>query len=44
MWVSDRQQEEPDAKHGDLIDRASQEFGLTPLQEGFLYRQFGRQD
>jgi hypothetical protein len=38
--MSDRLKEEPNANRGELIDQASREFGLTPLQEEFLYRQF----
>lgn len=41
-WMSDRLKEEPNANRGELIDQASREFGLTPLQEEFLYRQFGK--
>ncbi len=41
-WMSDRLKEEPNAKRVELIDQASREFGLTPLQEEFLYRQFGK--
>ncbi len=41
-WMSDRLREEPDAHRGKLIDQASREFGLTPLQEEFLYRQFSK--
>ena len=40
-WMSDRLREEPDTHRGKLIDQASREFGLSPLQEEFLYRQFG---
>ncbi len=41
-WMSDRLKEEPDANRGELIDQASREFGLSPLQEEFLYRQLGK--
>jgi len=41
-WISGRLQEEPDASRAELIDHASQQFNLTPLQEEFLYRQFGK--
>ena len=40
-WMSDRLKEEPNAKRAELIDQASREFGLSPLQEEFLYSQFG---
>jgi hypothetical protein len=39
-WMSARLKEEPGANRAELIDQASQQFGLTPLQEEFLYRQF----
>jgi hypothetical protein len=41
-WMSARLKEEPEANRGELIDQASREFGLSPLQEEFLYRQFGK--
>lgn len=41
-WMSDRLKEEPNASRGKLIDQASREFGLTPLQEEFLYSQFSK--
>ena len=41
-WMSDRLKEEPSAARPELIDQASREFSLTPLQEEFLYRQFGK--
>jgi len=41
-WMSRRLQEEPDASRAELIDHASRQFNLTPLQEEFLYRQFGK--
>ena len=40
-WISGRLQEEPNTSRAELIDSASREFNLTPLQEEFLYRQFG---
>jgi len=40
-WLSERLQEQPHSNRAELIDQASKEFGLTPLQEDFLYRQFG---
>jgi len=41
-WMSDRLKEEPIANRGELIDQASREFGLSPLQEEFLYRRFSK--
>ena len=41
-WMSDRLKEEPSTPRSELIDQTSREFGLTPLQEEFLYRQFGK--
>ncbi len=41
-WMSDRLREEPESNRGELIDQASREFGLSPLQEEFLYRQLGK--
>jgi len=41
-WMSDRLKEEPNSNRGELIDQASREFGLSPLQEEFLYRQFSK--
>ncbi len=41
-WMSDRLKEEPGANRAGLIDQASKEFDLTPLQEEFLYNQFSR--
>jgi hypothetical protein len=38
-WVTDRLTREPGARRGDLIDQASREFDLTPLEAEFLYRQ-----
>ena len=38
--MRDRLEEEPDANRAELIDLASREFGLSPPQEAFLYRQF----
>ncbi len=40
QWISARLQEEPAANRAGLIDEASREFSLTPLQEEFLYHQF----
>ena len=41
-WMSDWLKEKPSAARSELIDQASREFSLTPLQEEFLYRQFGK--
>ncbi len=41
-WMSGRLQEEPNANRAELIDHASRQFNLTPLQAEFLYRQFGK--
>jgi len=38
-WILDQLTDDPDAKHGPLIDEASREFDLTPLEADFLYRQ-----
>jgi len=40
-WISEARDETPEANHGEMIDRASQAFGLSPLQEEFLYRMYG---
>jgi hypothetical protein len=37
--VLQRLAESPGAKRSDLIDQASREFDLTPLEAEFLYRQ-----
>lgn len=39
QWVLARLAEDPAARRGDLIDRASREFDLTPLEAEFLHRQ-----
>ncbi len=39
-WISARLQEEPGANRSMVIDEASREFDLTPLQQEFLYHQF----
>lgn len=41
-WISDRLQEESMASPGELISQASQEFGLTPRQEEFLYHLYSK--
>lgn len=38
-WVIERLHEDPEAKYTTLIDQASREFDLTPLEADFLYRQ-----
>ena len=35
----DRLTDDPHAKRGELIDEASRQFDLTPLEADFLYRQ-----
>jgi hypothetical protein len=37
-WILDRQADEPRAKRSELIERASREFDLTPVEADFLYR------
>ncbi len=39
QWVLDRLADDPRAKRSELIDQASREFDLTPLEADFLYRQ-----
>jgi hypothetical protein len=38
-WILDRLADDPAAKRGALIDEASREFDLTPLEADFLQRQ-----
>ncbi|HEV8308046.1 MAG TPA: hypothetical protein VGW35_10290 [Methylomirabilota bacterium] len=38
-WVLDRLADDPTAKRSKLIDDASRQFDLTPLEADFLYRQ-----
>jgi hypothetical protein len=38
-WILDRLADDPDAKRGALVDEASRQFDLTPLEADFLYRQ-----
>jgi hypothetical protein len=38
-WILGRLTDDPHAKRGVLIDEASREFDLTPLETDFLYRQ-----
>jgi hypothetical protein len=44
QWVLDRLADDPRAERAELIDRASREFDLTPLQADFLYRQLTEHD
>jgi hypothetical protein len=37
-WILSRLADDPHAKRGALIDQASREFDLTPLEADFLYR------
>jgi len=39
QWLLDRLADDPKAKRSELIDQASREFDLTPLEADFLYRQ-----
>jgi hypothetical protein len=39
-WILARLADDPTAKRSALIDEASREFDLTPLEADFLYRQF----
>jgi hypothetical protein len=39
QWVLERLADNPKARRSDLIDEASREFDLTPLEADFLYRQ-----
>jgi hypothetical protein len=38
-WILDHLTDNPDANRGELIDDASRQFDLTPLEADFLYRQ-----
>ena len=38
-WILERLAEDPVARRGALIDAASREFDLSPLDADFLYRQ-----
>ncbi len=40
-WISEALGTTPEANRGEMIDRASQTFGLSPRQEDFLYRMYG---
>ncbi|HLE42490.1 MAG TPA: hypothetical protein VJB36_00585 [Methylomirabilota bacterium] len=39
QWILNRLADDPRAKRSELIDQASREFDLTPLEAEFLYRQ-----
>ena len=39
-WINAELQDNPQAKVGLLIDQASRQFNLTPLQTDFLYREY----
>jgi hypothetical protein len=41
-WINGELQDHPEANVNLLIDRASQQFNLTPLQTDFLYREYAR--
>ncbi|MFQ5880945.1 MAG: hypothetical protein ACE5I9_00545 [Candidatus Methylomirabilales bacterium] len=43
-WINAELQDNPESNVGLLIDRASQQFNLTPLQTDFLYREYARKD
>jgi len=43
-WINAELQDNPEAKVGLLIDKASQQFNLSPLQTDFLYREYSRKD
>jgi hypothetical protein len=37
-WILERLADDPHAKRGPLIDEASRQFDLTPLEADFLHR------
>ena len=37
-WILARLADHPNLKRGELIDEASREFDLTPIEADFLYR------
>ncbi|MFQ5657449.1 MAG: hypothetical protein ACE5G5_07920 [Candidatus Methylomirabilales bacterium] len=41
-WINGELQDNPTANVNMLIDKASQQFHLTPLQTEFLYREYSR--
>jgi hypothetical protein len=38
-WILDRLADDPSAKRSQLLDEASKQFDLTPIETDFLYRQ-----
>ncbi len=40
QWINGELHDNPEANVVLLIDRASQQFNLTPLQTDFLYREY----
>jgi hypothetical protein len=43
-WINGELQDNPKANVGFLIDQASRQFNLSPLQADFLYREYLRKD
>jgi hypothetical protein len=43
-WINAELQDNPEANVSLLIDQASRQFNLTPLQTDFLYREYSRKD
>jgi hypothetical protein len=43
-WINGELQDNPGANVALLIDQASRQFNLTPLQTEFLYREYARKD
>lgn len=43
-WINGELQDNPGANVSLLIDQASRQFNLTPLQTDFLYREYTRKD
>jgi hypothetical protein len=41
-WINGELQDKPKANVGLLIDQASRQFNLSPLQTDFLYREYHR--
>jgi len=41
-WINGELQDDPRANVGLLIDNASRQFNLSPLQTDFLYREYKR--
>ncbi|MFQ5960297.1 MAG: hypothetical protein ACE5MG_02795 [Candidatus Methylomirabilales bacterium] len=44
QWINLELQDKPGANVSLLIDQASRQFNLTPLQTEFLYREYSRKD